>query len=112
MRAPACYGRRSTAWEGRKVAGKVVLAYSGGLDTSVAIRWIKEKYDLDVITLTIDVGNKPDLDAVKAKALQIGAVKAYVVDGREDFVNYFVWPALQAGAIYENEYLLATALAR
>jgi len=92
--------------------GKVVLAYSGGLDTSVAIRWIKEKYDLDVVTLTIDVGNKPDLDAIKAKALTIGAVSAYVVDGREDFVNYFVWPALQAGAIYENEYLLATALAR
>jgi argininosuccinate synthase len=94
------------------VAGKVVLAYSGGLDTSVAIRWIKEKYDLDVITLTIDVGNKPDLEAIKEKALRIGAVKAYVVDGREDFVNYFVWPALQAGAIYENAYLLATALAR
>ena len=97
---------------GHNVAGKVVLAYSGGLDTSVAIRWIKEKYDLDVITLTIDVGNKPDLEAIKEKALRIGAVKAYVVDGREDFVNYFVWPALQAGAIYENEYLLATALAR
>lgn len=92
--------------------GKVVLAYSGGLDTSVAIRWIKEKYDLDVVTLTVDVGNKPDLEAIKEKALRIGAVKAYVVDGREDFVKYFVWPALQSGAIYENAYLLATALAR
>ena len=92
--------------------GKVVLAYSGGLDTSVAIRWIKEKYGLDVVTLTIDVGNKPDLEAIKEKALKIGAIKAYVVDGREDFVNYFVWPSLQAGAIYENAYLLATALAR
>ncbi len=92
--------------------GKVVLAYSGGLDTSVAIRWIKEKYDLDVITLTVDVGNKPDLEAIKEKALQIGAIKAYVVDGRDDFVKYFVWPALQCGAIYENAYLLATALAR
>ena len=90
----------------------VVLAYSGGLDTSVAIRWIKEKYDLDVIALTIDVGNERDLPAIAERARQIGAVKALVVDGREDFVRYFVWPALQAGAIYEGQYPLATALAR
>ncbi len=90
----------------------VVLAYSGGLDTSVAIRWIKEKYDLDVIALTIDVGNERDLQAISAKATQIGAVKSLVVDGRADFVRYFVWPALQAGAIYEGQYPLATALAR
>ncbi|GAC1660735.1 MAG: argininosuccinate synthase [Ktedonobacteraceae bacterium] len=90
----------------------VVLAYSGGLDTSVAIRWIKEKYDLDVIALTIDVGNERDLPAIAERARQIGAVKAMVVDGREDFVRYFVWPALQAGAIYEGQYPLATALAR
>jgi len=89
-----------------------VLAYSGGLDTSVAIRWIKEKYDLDVIALTIDVGNERDLPAIAERARQIGAVKALVVDGREDFVRYFVWPALQAGAIYEGQYPLATALAR
>ncbi|GAC1388807.1 MAG: argininosuccinate synthase [Ktedonobacteraceae bacterium] len=90
----------------------VVLAYSGGLDTSVAIRWIQEKYDLDVIALTIDVGNERDLPAIAERARQIGAVKALVVDGREDFVRYFVWPALQAGAIYEGQYPLATALAR
>jgi len=90
----------------------VVLAYSGGLDTSVAIRWIKEHYNLDVITLTIDVGNDRDLPAIAARAEQIGAVKALVVDARADFVRYFVWPALQAGAIYENQYPLATALAR
>jgi len=90
----------------------VVLAYSGGLDTSVAIRWIKEKYDLDVIALTIDVGNERDLPAIAERARQIGAIKAMVVDGREDFVRYFVWPALQAGAIYEGQYPLATALAR
>lgn len=90
----------------------VVLAYSGGLDTSVAIRWIKEHYDLDVITVTIDVGNARDLPAIAARAEQIGAVKALVVDGRADFVRYFVWPALQAGAIYEGQYPLATALAR
>ncbi|GAC1348203.1 MAG: argininosuccinate synthase [Ktedonobacteraceae bacterium] len=90
----------------------VVLAYSGGLDTSVAIRWIKEHYALDVITVTIDVGNERDLPAIAARAEQIGAVKALLVDGRADFVRYFVWPALQAGAIYEGAYPLATALAR
>src|SRR5690242_7065899 len=90
----------------------VVLAYSGGLDTSVAIRWIKEKYDLDVIAVTIDVGNERDLSTIAARATQIGAVKAMIVDGRSDFVRYFVWPALQAGAIYEGQYPLATALAR
>jgi argininosuccinate synthase len=91
---------------------KVVLAYSGGLDTSVAIRWIKQQYNLDVITVTIDVGNARDLPAIASRAEAIGAVKALVVDGRADFVRYFVWPALQAGAIYEGEYPLATALAR
>ncbi len=90
----------------------VVLAYSGGLDTSVAIRWIKEQYNLDVITLTIDIGNARDLAAIAARAEKIGAVKAIVVDARADFVRYFVWPALQAGAIYEGQYPLATALAR
>ncbi len=90
----------------------VVLAYSGGLDTSVAIRWIKEQYNMDVITVTIDVGNARDLPAIAARAKAIGAAKALVVDGRADFVRYFVWPALQAGAIYEGEYPLATALAR
>src|SRR2546429_2699330 len=90
----------------------VILAYSGGLDTSVAVHWIKENYDLDVITLTIDVGNERDLPAIAARAEKIGAIKALVVDGRADFVRYFVWPALQAGAIYEGEYPLATALAR
>jgi argininosuccinate synthase len=92
--------------------GTVVLAYSGGLDTSVAIRWIKEKYDLDVIALTIDVGNERDLPAITDRAQKIGAIKSLIVDARTDFVQYFVWPALQAGAIYEGRYPLATALAR
>src|SRR5438309_6163959 len=90
----------------------VILAYSGGLDTSVAVHWIKEHYDLDVITLTIDVGNERNLPAITARAEKIGAVKALVVDGRANFVRYFVWPALQTGAIYEGQYPLATALAR
>lgn len=91
---------------------KVVLAYSGGLDTSVAIKWLQEKYNVEVIAVTIDVGNERDLPAIKEKALKIGAIKAEVIDARDLFVKYFVFPALQAGAIYENTYPLATALAR
>ncbi|HET8910857.1 MAG TPA: argininosuccinate synthase [Ktedonobacteraceae bacterium] len=91
---------------------KVVLAYSGGLDTSVAIRWIQEQYGLEVVTVTIDIGNDRDLPSIAARAEQIGAVKALIVDGREDFVKYFVWPGLKANAVYEGQYPLATALAR
>jgi argininosuccinate synthase len=91
---------------------KVILAYSGGLDTSVAIRWLKETYGLDVVTLTIDVGNERDVQAVAARALTIGAVKALTVDARGEFLEHFVWPALQANAVYEGVYPLATALAR
>jgi argininosuccinate synthase len=90
----------------------VVLAYSGGLDTSVAIRWLQEKYDLEVVTLTADLGGGIDLEAARGKALQIGARDAFVVDAREEFVRDFVMPALQANAMYEGRYPLATALAR
>jgi len=91
---------------------KVILAYSGGLDTSVAIKWLKEKYNMDVITLTIDIGNVADLEAIKQKALNLGAIKAFVIDAREPFINSFVFPALKANAIYEGQYPLATALGR
>ncbi|OGO02552.1 MAG: argininosuccinate synthase [Chloroflexi bacterium RBG_13_53_26] len=94
------------------MAEKVVLAYSGGLDTSVAIRWIKEKYNMDVIAVTADVGGDKDLGAVREKALKVGAVKALVIDAREDFVDHFAFPALQADAIYQGVYPLATALSR
>jgi argininosuccinate synthase len=94
------------------MAGKVILAYSGGLDTSVAIRWLQETYGLDPITLTVDVGNEKDIAAVAARAQRIGATKALTVDARRDFLEYFVWPALQANAVYEGAYPLATALAR
>ena len=90
----------------------VVLAYSGGLDTSVAIKWIKEKYGLDVIALTIDLGSERNLPEIKQRALDVGAVDAKIVDGREMFMKYFAFPALQAGAIYEREYPLATAIGR
>ncbi len=92
---------------------KVVLAYSGGLDTSVAIRWISERYDAQVITLTVDLGAmEKDLEEIRERALRIGAVKAIVIDAKDVFVKYFVWPALQANALYEGVYPLATALGR
>ena len=94
------------------MSDKVVLAYSGGVDTSVAIKWLSQQYNLDVITLTVDVGNVPDLEAIRQKALKVGAVKASVMDATELFVKYFVFPALQADAIYEGQYPLATALSR
>ena len=91
---------------------KVILAYSGGLDTSVAIRWLQETYGMEVVTLTIDVGNELDIPAIAARARQIGAARALTVDARQEFLTYFVWPALQGNVIYEGAYPLATALAR
>lgn len=91
---------------------KVVLAYSGGLDTSVAIKWLKEQYGLDVVAVTIDVGEGKDYEFARQKALKIGAVGAHVVDARKEFVEEYLWPALKANALYENTYPLATALAR
>jgi argininosuccinate synthase len=94
------------------VKEKVVLAYSGGVDTSVAIKWLQEKYNADVIAVTIDVGNERDFSTVRQKALKIGALKALVIDGKELLVKYFLFPALQANALYEGQYPLATALSR
>jgi argininosuccinate synthase len=91
---------------------KVVLAYSGGLDTSVAIRWLKETYNLDVIAVTVDVGNERTFSLIREKALNTGAVKAVVIDAKEEFVSDYVFPALTGDAIYEGEYPLATALSR
>lgn len=91
---------------------KVILAYSGGLDTSVAIRWIPEKYGMDVVALTVDLGQERNLKEIQERALKIGAVDARVVDAKSMFVEHFVWPALQAGAVYEDSYYLATALGR
>ena len=91
---------------------KVVLAYSGGLDTSVAIKWLMDVYKLDVIAVNIDVGNEKDFSAVRQKALDIGAIKALVIDGKELLVKHFLFPALQANALYEGQYPLATALSR
>jgi len=94
------------------VSDKVVLAYSGGLDTSVAIKWLKDNHNLDVIAVNINVGNERDFSAVRQKALDVGAIKSLVIDARETFVKYFVFPALQANALYQGQYPLATALSR
>jgi len=91
---------------------KVVLAYSGGLDTSVAIKWLQEKYNLEVVTLAVDLGQPGDLDAIKQKALLIGAKESYVIDAKKEFIKEFILPALKANAVYEGKYPLATALAR
>ncbi|HKW78405.1 MAG TPA: argininosuccinate synthase [Candidatus Limnocylindria bacterium] len=89
-----------------------VLAYSGGLDTSVAVSWIRETHGYDVVTCTADLGSVADLAAVQRKAIASGARKAVVIDARDIFVTFFVWPALQAGALYQDKYPLATALGR
>jgi len=91
---------------------KVVLAYSGGLDTSIIIPWLKENYSYDVIAMVGDVGQGDDLDAVVEKAYKTGATKVVVEDLREEFLTGYVFPALKAGAVYEHKYLLGTSLAR
>jgi argininosuccinate synthase len=91
---------------------KVVLAYSGGLDTSIIIPWLKENYSYDVIAMVGDVGQGDDLDAVVNKAYATGASKVVVQDMREEFLTGYVFPALKAGAVYEHKYLLGTSLAR
>ncbi|QDU44108.1 Argininosuccinate synthase [Symmachiella dynata] len=91
---------------------KVILAYSGGLDTSVAVKWINETYNMDVVTFTCDLGQGRELDAIKEKAIKTGAVDAIIEDARNLFVDNFVWPSLMAGTMYEGKYPLATALGR
>ena len=91
---------------------KVVLAYSGGLDTSVAVAWLREQFGVEVVTLTVDLGGGSLRAGVEARAMSAGANRAYVVDARERFLTDFVWPHLQANALYQGAYPLATALAR
>jgi argininosuccinate synthase len=91
---------------------KIVLAYSGGLDTSIIIPWLKENYAYEVIAMVADVGQGDDVEAVVNKAYKTGASKVVVEDLREEFLTGYVWPALKAGAVYENKYLLGTSLAR
>jgi len=78
---------------------KIVLAYSGGLDTTVAVRWLTESRGFDVIALTVDLGSQPDLAAIRNRAMVSGAAQAYVLDARRPFIERFCWPALRAGAL-------------
>jgi argininosuccinate synthase len=91
---------------------KVILAYSGGLDTSVMVPWIGERYNLDVVAFTVDLGQGEDIEKIRQKALRTGAVDAVAIDAKNLFVDCFVFPALMAGAMYEGKYPLATALGR
>lgn len=91
---------------------KIVCAYSGGLDTSVMVHWLKETYDAEIVTYTGDLGQGDDLPAIREKALRTGASMAFVDDLRERFVTEFIWPSLQAGALYEGAYPMHTSLGR
>lgn len=91
---------------------KIVVAYSGGLDTSVILCWLKEKYKAEIIACAVDVGQGEELSSLKKKALKTGASKAYIIDAKKEFVSDYIFPALKAGAIYEGRYLLGTSLAR
>jgi len=91
---------------------KVVLAYSGGLDTSIIIPWLKENYNYEVIAVAGDVGQGEELEPLNEKAIRTGAIKIYIEDLQEEFVNDFIFPTLKAGAVYEKKYLLGTSFAR
>ena len=92
--------------------GKCVLAYSGGMDSTISVVWIKENYDLDVITLTVDLGAGPEIEGVAEKAKKAGAIDSVILDVKDEFVNEYIFPGLKAGAMYEDVYALSTALAR
>ncbi|WP_438435460.1 argininosuccinate synthase [Gorillibacterium sp. sgz500922] len=91
---------------------KIVLAYSGGLDTSVILAWLKETYDAEIITFTADIGQEDELDGLEEKAIKTGASKAYIDDLTKEFASDFIYPMFQSGALYEGQYLLGTSIAR
>ena len=91
---------------------KIILAFSGGLDTSVAAHWLKDQRGYEVHCLTIDLGNLGDLDGIRKRAEEAGAASVEIADAKDTFIRYFIWPALQAGVVYEGRYPLATALGR
>lgn len=91
---------------------KIVLAYSGGLDTSIILKWLKETYDAEIIAFTADIGQKEELDGLEEKALKTGASKVYIDDLTEEFAKDFIFPMFQAGTMYEGQYLLGTSIAR
>jgi len=105
-------GKDDSGWQFITKVKKVVLAYSGGLDTSIIIPWLRENYGCEVIAMVGDVGQGDDYKALRTKALKSGASRVFIEDLREEFITGYLWKALQAGAIYEGKYLLGTSLAR
>ena len=91
---------------------RIILAYSGGLQTSAAIAWLAERFSAEVVTVTIDLGQERDLADIRERALAAGAIRAHIVDARDEFAREFILPSLKAGALYEGQYPLATALGR
>ena len=91
---------------------KCVLAYSGGMDSTISVAWIQEQYDLDIVTLTVDLGAGPEIEGVRERAASAGAIDSLVWDVRDEFVSDYVWRGLKAGAMYEGVYVLSTALGR
>src|SRR3989339_458834 len=91
---------------------KIVVAYSGGLDTSVMVNWLKNKYDAELITATGNLGQKDELENLEEKAKLTGASKSYILDLQKEFITEYVWKALKAGALYEGQYPMATAIGR
>ena len=104
--------RPATAPTKKTGVKKVVLAYSGGLDTSVILKWLQDEYDCEVITFTADIGQGEELEPARKKAKQFGIKKIYIEDLREEFVRDFVFPMFRANTVYEGEYLLGTSIAR
>jgi len=91
---------------------KIVLAYSGGLDTSVILAWLKENYEAEIIAFCANIGQEEELRGLEAKAKKTGASKCYIVDLEEEFARDFIYPMIQAGAVYEGQYFLGTSIAR
>jgi argininosuccinate synthase len=103
---------RLQKWGSKKITEKIVLAYSGGLDTSVLIKWLQEKYNADVITVTVNVGQPENLKEVEEKAKKLGALKHYSIDAKDEFTTDYVFPAIKANALYEGKYPISTSLSR
>src|SRR5712675_160169 len=91
---------------------KIVVAYSGGLDTSIILSWLKEKYDAEIIAFCADIGQEEELRGLEAKARKTGASKCHIVNLQEEFARDFIFPMIQAGAVYESQYFLGTSIAR
>ena len=91
---------------------KAILAFSGGLDTSVVVKYLQEKHDMDVVTVTVDVGQGEDHKVIESKAKKLGVKRHYTIDARKEFVKDYIFPSIKANALYQKKYCLATALAR